>query len=386
MSIQIADKLQYSLSIAGEASLLDAERTLILNSRQSKTPTGSDAWVRKTINAIRSTIDAGDPVIASIGLNTWELALWAVGEFGGNAIVVLPEPSHGSVNDEIGRISIDYNLHPDHHAWVFLPRTDTSRSIKSWWETRDGIAYELARRIIPVSIRPHGRLDGLIYGSESDKLIEEKFRTGYSNRAASTLNMDLPEECADYVHWNFITHWTCRCYGPWPGELSADFYRDIASSTNGYPRSAGATLKRILAERKLRSSGNHMRNGTSAVAFTACEPSEALKLMKWRRRYVRPTFEPYGIAIHYRTALSRGLRPVTYVESGKEDHHSSTPEFMQGYGTGEWRNEKEWRAIGDVDLASIPDDDLLVLVPRTSHAEEFQSLTNIRVESLENRV
>ncbi len=385
VSLLTAENLAAPLTIVGNGALLDSEMSVILNSSQSKTPVGADAWVRRTIEASRSNIISGRPIVTSIGMNTWELTLWTVGEHGGNAVVVLPEPSHGSIVDEIGRISIDFNLHPDHHAWVFFQAPKVLQSTKRWWETRDSITIELARRLIPVSVRTDGRLDGLVSGTSGrDKVLDNRFRAGYSSRSRKPLKIESPDVCREFHNWSCVTHWTCRCYGPWPGETSADFYRDVVSSGDEYPRLAVATLLRILQERKLRGSGNHMRNGTTAVAFTECEPSEAIKLMKWRKRYVRPTFEPYGIAICKKAALCRGIRPVTYVESGN-GAQPDAPGLLQGYGTGEWQREKEWRAIGEVDLSDFRCEDILVLVPSEPVADQVRKSTEYRVVSLESK-
>ena len=76
--------------LRGEKRLLYQDPVLILNSRQSKTPVGTDPWIRNTIDAVKFAVDSGSPVIASIGMNTWELVLWAVGECDGSAIILCP--------------------------------------------------------------------------------------------------------------------------------------------------------------------------------------------------------------------------------------------------------------------------------------------------------
>ena len=375
--------------VRGDSRLLEKSSTVILNSRQTKTPVGTDLWVIKTVEACREAIEQGRPVIASIGMNTWELVLWAVGEYGGQAIVICPLESGKSIEETIVEIAFDFNLELEKHAWIFIPdeaESGKSRSGKSWWKARDRLAIELASNIVPVGEREGGFLDQLIedWSGISEKNVDDRFRTKYSGKTNGELKFKVPDSCPIFENWNHLTHWTCRTYRPWPGETASEFYRAIANSGDEYPRSASGTLKRILAEGCLRGSGRHMRGDMPVVAFTSLEPVDALKLMKWRKRYVRPTFEPYGIAIFYRSAIKAGIRMVTYVKNGEETSEIvSLPELTQGYGTGDWLKEKEWRAIGDVDLCAIPEEDVIVLVPSEKEAVEFRKITEFRVIGLE---
>jgi len=368
--------------VTGNLSILEERPLLLLNSRQSKTPVGSDAWVRKTIEAARWAIGEGMPLIASVGMNTWELILWAIGEYKGKGIIVCPTSPTVRIEDEVSRLSDDFRLDAERLAWVFVEESGKSRSRKSWWETRDRVAFNLAGRIAPISVRDGGRLEEsvqqwLMNGREMDP----RFRVSYEGGSRSRLKIDVPATCRGFVNWDYLTHWARRCYGPWPGERSADYYRSIADSTHTYARSASATLKRILGEKLLRASGDHIRGKSPVVAFTSLSPSDAVPLMRWRKRYVRPTFEPYGIGIRIRTALDAGIRPVRYVKSG-EDGGLWESVLLQGYGSGDWQAEREWRAIGDVDLSRLSSEDLVVLVPNEGRAEDFSRVTDLRIEVL----
>jgi len=366
----------------GNAALLGKEPALLLNSRQSKTPVGSDGWVRNTIEAARDAIHSGFPLVASVGMNTWELVLWAAGEFRGKAIVICPLRPDSSPDASIVSVAVDFALEPEEHAWMFVEQPPRSRSAKAWWDGRDRLAFRLARHVVPVCIRAGGRMEKLFKQElRDDQTVDLRFRTGYKSRSKEACRMTLPTETANFEDWGYLTHWTRRCYGPWPAETSANYYRAIAACGESYPRSAVCTLKRILQERTIRGSGARIRNGTPVVAFTALDPCGALSLMRWRKRFVRPTFEPYGIAIHSKSAQSAGIRPVTYVKSDEKPQEGA-PEMIQGYGTGDWPAEKEWRSVGEVNLAEIPDEDVLVLVPSERDADEFRGLTRYRVQPL----
>ncbi|MCX6644777.1 MAG: hypothetical protein NTY09_00215, partial [bacterium] len=324
-------------------------------------------------------------------MNTWELVLWAVVEYGGKAIVICPIDSQNSIEEAIVEIAVNFNLNPTEHTWAFISakgaRGDNkSRSEKFWWKERDRLAIDLAEKIVPVSVRIDGSMKVLIDESIiTGKIVDYSHQFKYSTDSKGAQKLVVPESCPDFENWYYLTHWTCRTYDPWPGETKSDFYRAIANSRNEYPRSASCTLKRILAENRLRASGNHIRRETPVVAFTSLEPVDALKLMKWRKRYVRPTFEPYGIAIFYRSAMRAGIRMVTYVKNGEgqsgeeKPDTNAPPELLQGYGIGDWPKELEWRSVGDLDLNQIPEEDIVVLVPSEREAEEFRKVTGFKI-------
>ncbi len=364
-------------TILGDTSILRRELAVILNSRQSKTPVGNDLWVKETLAAVNYALDNKTAIVTSTGMNTWELSLWAVGKARGKAVIICPMHQTIAPSEVVESIARDFQLDPDCHAWVFVSATGKTRSGKAWWEARDRIAFGIANRIYPVSIRPNGRWDTWLDDLRPDQELIEDFRTRYNPRSTGSLPIECPENCFKTKLWPWLTHWTCRSYGPWPGEISSDFYRAMTLSGHSYSRCAKETLRRILDENLIRGSGKRIRGGTPVVSLTALAPANAMPLMKWRKRFVRPTFEPYGIAIAKDAAEKIGICPVTYTPSS-ESPPEAKPVLVQGYGTGDWPAESEWRAVGDIDLTKLPPDDLLVLVPSTEIADEFRKMTSIR--------
>jgi len=316
-------------------------------------PVGNDLWVKGTVEAVKWAVGAGLPVIASIGMNTWELVLWAIGEYRGDGMVLCPPVSEGEREKWIGKVAEDFRLGSCNLAWVFISQRAKGRGKKSWWEERDRLAFELARFLVPVSVREAGRWDRLLSSFTGDRIVNRDFQVRYSERKESYKGYFRMEEIIrERGRWEYFTHWTRRWYGPWPGEASADYYEAVVSSGDEYPRSAFRTLERIIVEGRIRASGRHIRGGVPAVSFTSLEPCEAIKLMRWRKRYVMPTFEPYGIAVKRGARASQGIFPVRYVQS-KDKVEDDEPTLIQGYGKGEWRKEAEWRSVGDFDLSGL---------------------------------
>ena len=366
----------------GNQPVFQSRKAVILNSRQSKTPVGNDPWVRKTLEAVKSAIEKGYAIVSSVGMNTWELSLWATGEYGGNGVVLLPIEKNRNEKITIEKLTVDFELRPERFGFYFLESGIKTRSSKSWWDSRDETSISIADIVMPVSIRAKGRWSQFIE-SINPEIIDDSFRISYSQKGKGKgLEFRIPDEIPRRENWDYLTHWTRRFYEPWPGEKSSDFYRAIVSSGNEYPRTASATLQKILSDRILRGSGARIRGGTPVVAFTSLEPRDAIGLMKWRSRYVRYTFEPYGIAIRKSAAVSLGMRQVEYV-SNRKNAVKEDAEFIQGYSKGDWPKEAEWRFAGDLNLNLLDPSDIKILVPQTSEAERFQTYFPYEVISLE---
>ena len=359
--------LPNSACIARNASLLNDKLAVILNSRQSKMPSGSDIWVVETLNSVRMLTDEGYRIIASIGMNTWELVLWVVGENKGKAVIICPCVENENPENVIDKISGDFQLDPNDHAWLVMPIFVKNNGKKSWWDERDKIAFNIADSLVPVSVREGGKFDlWLSHHKRADQTTDMRFRKNYSPCEDKYSIENFGKALNDFEHWDYLTHWTRRCYGKWPGELSADYYRDLVSSDR-YPRSASDTLARIVAEQRLRASNERIYGGSSVVAFTELDPVEAVKLMTWRKRFVRPVFEPWGIAIKRDIAKKIGIKRVEYVKSGEK--RGVNPELTQGWGIGDWPKEAEWRAIGDIELSAIDPEQICLLVPNSDYVK-----------------
>ena len=67
-------------------------RVAILNSRQSKTPLGSDPWVSQTLKAVNFAAGQDWTILSSVGMNTWELVTWAAGRSRAKLELILPIP------------------------------------------------------------------------------------------------------------------------------------------------------------------------------------------------------------------------------------------------------------------------------------------------------
>ncbi len=111
-----------------------------------------------------------------------------------------------------------------------------------------------------------------------------------------------------------------------------------------------------------------MSGGENAVSFTSLSTEDSASLMRWRKRFVRYSFEPYGIAIKRDVLASLGTHKVNYRNTNDTEINCDSL-FIQSSGKkGNWKKEEEWRLRGDLVLNNIDKNDILVLVPDESFA------------------
>ena len=352
----------------------------ILNSRQSLRPRGEEPWIQNTEMAVLDAVGKGYIILASVGMNAWEIPLYFASQHKARINLVAP------VKEEVRLDEVRQNYFDSFHldakraefTPIFIPR---GRQFKeNFMQARDEKVLETADVIYPVSIRSGGNLEGLIEKmARQGAVLITGFQVKYE-LASSECKIDIdPARISsrlDSLLENYLIHWTRSVSSPWPGETAFQYYNDVVSAEGRYPRSAMATLARIMEQRKIVASGRHMRKGVSAVSFTGARPSESIKLMRWRARYREMTFEPYGVAIEKEVAADCGVRKVYYGEPEMYDYlDEKDKQYFQGLGKeGYWLSENEYRHIGDIDLRKVPSEKSTIIVWKREEAEEIARL------------
>jgi len=361
----------------------------ILNSRQSKTPCGSEPWIQNTIKAIDFSASEGLTVLSSVGMHTWNILTWASGDRDANQIVVLPLLKNDDPENIIERVTGDFNLTPERTEFLFFETGIPSNRPKLAWAERDRAIAALADVIYPVSLRKRGNMEQLIQErATKEGNIVEDFTAPYSPRKREKLRPLDPEAVAEKFpveSWDFVTHWTHCFDGPWPNESEAEYYSAVCSSGSEYCRTAMDSILHILEKLQIYGTKGCVRGGLSAVSFTSLPPSEAVKLMRWHSRKTRYTFEPYGLAVKRNIVETMGVRPVIY---GNSTDFESLPEKDRPYfhskgAKGDWPAECEWRYIGDFDISMLPKDSYMTIVRSEKDAEKMRSIADVPVVALE---
>ena len=345
-------------------------RVLVANSTQQRHPTGGDPWVRSTLRAVETLAGEGCSFVASCGTTPWEIALWRAASCGAPVHVIAPAPRGEPEGSTLVRLTNEFGLCPARTTWQLLPSARATGRGKDTWSARDRAAFDAADVVCPISIRPGGRLEALL-GAHPGR-VDDRFRVPFVRRQGESKGWSLPRDGFEDLEWPgpSLLHLTRASEGPWPGEAAHEFLRDLTRSSDRYPRSGFETLCRILLERRIRASGFRIRKGAATVSFTALAPSQAVTLLRWRSRYARYSFEPYGVWISLEAARRIGAQPVRYDEGAAPDRQDC---LRQGRGArGHWEAEQEWRVEGDVALSGLGAGEVGAIVASDEEAEELR--------------
>ena len=354
---------------------------LIFNSAHNKYPLGKDSWIQATVRTVGKLSDSTDTIISSLDPMPWSFVTYLAGRYGMNSSLIIPAPPRIRRCDRqalYDDILDDFNLDGSKVQPVYPDESGSrAQNRKTFWQLRDRVAVETAQLIFPVSIRPGGRLSRLLDDDAVRTKIRNDFRIQWSSEGYIPRYTLTDQTINRLTEGDWLVHWTRASQGPWPGEKSWRFYHDMLENPGEYVRSAGATLARIVSELRLRGSSWKLPEGEQAVAFTAQPIEEALRLMRWRQRYVRYTFEPYGIAIRLAALLDMGAGRVSYsrfqVSGSRQKQPLSGEDRLFIHAAGEktdWEREKEWRIRGDLSLETLDGKDMFALVPDNKAREE----------------
>jgi hypothetical protein len=343
----------------------------VLLSRQPRRPCGRNPWVRQTVQAVHWLVDHGYGIISSVGLQTWELITAAAVDRGATLRLVVPAQPMGHSSAIKANIENDFVLSSGAAGFEFIPASD-KRQFES---ARDTYIVGAADLLIPVSVRPGGSMQELIDGAvAADRLINRDFVVPYESRRerlaytidSSTISPDIAR-----IGQEYLVHWTRTANGPWPGERRIEYYRDLIAADR-YSRAAFDTLKHILSTRTIIASSRHMPGKIPSVSFTGLSPREVVPLMRWRSRFGEMSFEPYGLGVRREMAAQLGIRPVVYGERPQARHDQRAYWLTQSAGTRtDWRQELEFRYRGDLDLAAVPNDQLVAFCLRPGEAGDI---------------
>lgn len=252
---------------------------------------------------------------------------------------------------------------------------------------RDELVIQTANQLYPISLRETGFFatriaeDSDLQNKSNSKFVV-KHQLSAKTIKREYQKLDISKQ-TNLALQKYLIHWTKETNSPWPSETVGDYYRALFQAPV-YPRSAIATLRRIASEKLLRGSDRNLCKNSSAVAFSSANISDALALMNYRSRANQMAFEPYGVAIPRNLAMESGIEQVNYVTNSEfQDLSPSqrTRAHSLGVGGQQWDVEREWRALGDIQLGRIWDK-LIWLTPTRIEAEALQDEYNIRAKSV----
>lgn len=183
-----------------------------------------------------------------------------------------------------------------------------------------------------------------------------------------------PQPLPDEEPWPWLTHCTRRRYGPWPEESEDRWIDDLILDRGGADHSAFAALWRIVRTRRLVATADMVRGNKPVVSFTEVPLTELQSLRSFRPHLGRWDFEPYGVCLRKDRLTAASAKSVVY---GDEEAWSclnpGDQPFFQPATSGkyDWRQEREWRHLGDVEMHQIGREDAFVFVPTRDEAEQL---------------
>ncbi len=348
----------------------------ILLSRQSLRPCAADPWVRQASRAVDWLASEGHDLVASVGMNTWELPLALASARRVATTVILPtNRAKDASSDALIR---QFDLDPARACFLPLEEENADASKHALMQRRDAVVVEATDVLIPISVREDGSMDRLIAEAESaGKRVERSFQIAYDG-ASRRLGYEIdPTELspeAVSLESKLLTHWTRSSDGPWPTERSIDYYLALTGSVK-YPRNAYHTLRNIVTSGRIVASERHMPDGARTVSFSALAPCEAAPLMRWRARYRQMSFEPYGIGFPRALAEELGVKSVIYTKDtdGVDRWRTQSPGRIT-----DWRQEREFRFPNDFDLAAVPRNQLVCFCRDHDEAKRLSDQTGLR--------
>ena len=384
----------------GDLGILNNLTAMILNSRKSKSIGSDTPWLKKTAELTRYAIRNQWTMISSYGSISYLMVAW-LARFSGLVIVCdspLPFMIDGMHNDEfLKEFSDIFRI----EKTLFLSGFSTGRlpEIKQRWRLRDQLAASLSDILIPCEITPSGNMSKILRIAEDSGKIVVKNVPGHelepspAKKSNETIKTGPVAQQSEVVPAQnkfdpfsvsvsarpkeiLLTHYTRTCHGPWPGQTWSDYLRSLEHGDPGCSHTAFDTLRRIIQEKRIRSSSKWVRGNVPVVCLTEQVPEQFQVICKWRRGLMRKTFEPYGIAFRNNCLLRKGARKVTYICEDKFKTLSKESKvFFQLLSCSDlnWFEEKEWRIVNDLDFSTIDSSDWFAVVP---DEEEAHSLVN----------
>ncbi len=207
----------------------------------------------------------------------------------------------------------------------------------------------------------------------------------------SAVASDLPIpilELSEIKMDRYLIHWTRRRLGPWPDQTEDEYLDDLIFRAPRRQHDDLATLARILAGQTILATNRLTRSLHRVVCFSNLPLDKILDRKIFRPHLSRWDFQPYGIAIERDKLAQLGAQPVIY---GDEGVWEALPDELQPFfqpatskSKGiDWRTEKEWRMVGDLNLRRIESDAAVVFVRTAEEAKLIAPISRWPVVTLE---
>jgi hypothetical protein len=381
--------MPWGMAFAGMTPDVKVERCLIPMSRSPRKLPAEDPWLAAVRDAVGYAADKGWTVVSSYGTIGWEYASWYAARRNLPLWIVLPAKPIDDFAGECENLIDRFALNPILTAFM-MPLFKGKISKDGSQIMRDILTAMISHHRLPIYVRPKGNWMLILGGTNK---YDSRFLSYRPKTYIEAWRKDDSwiRNASDRNWGDMLIHWTKGAYGPWTGEVEADYFEALTLSEFGNPRDGLATLAFIALSGILRGAGRMIREGEPVISFTELKPTELLNKIEYKSYLKRWNYEPYGIAISGETLKRLGAKKVIY--GSKELYEQLTPEqrpYYQYNGKLEtenetftgWESESEWRLVGDLDLTSIMEE-ITLITPFEYEAAALRESMPYRVCSLE---
>ncbi len=402
---------------SGHFEILNAPRACVLNSRKPRLIHPQDVWLKATLRLADKLMEEGFSIVSSTRTTGYDIVSYKAYKNAHPLILVLDHPLPAmlpaSCREQFTN-QYGYLLKRDRTLLVSPFPSDTVLSRRKRMVLRDKIITRLSECIAVAAIRESGNMFHLVNeAADQGRHVRVFYPPGFSahmrgNRKILEIHgkkircvRDDESESRDFRKTkrspqaygqrakiverfpeNYLTHFTRRCPGPWPGQTYLEYLDSLVENASGAHHSAFETLKRILREGRIRACGKMYRGGEPVISFTECSPEEILEITTWNPALIRWTFEPYGIAFPKNYLIHAGARPVIYASDSEYEEIAENERYLfqlHDPPRKRWKQEREWRIRGDLLIHRFNPEELIVVVKKPEEAQEISDMFSHRV-------
>jgi hypothetical protein len=218
--------------------------------------------------------------------------------------------------------------------------------------------HELVQQVFPSAVHVSSKKPAVPAGSDSSSI---------------GLRHSLKVLDAANIRWqDYLYHYTRSCPGPWPNQSYRSYLVSLLKADSLAGHSALETLAQMLSERRILASSKVVRGAQAVISWTSRPPGELSSIRRWNPTLIRWTFEPYGIAVKRRFLKDRGAKPVIYITEARYQKLSPLERFrfqLHEPTRCSWKDEREWRLLGDLNLQDITLEEVFVFIPSSADAQ-----------------
>lgn len=365
-------------------------RTAIVSSRLGRPVERYEDWFAKLELQVFRARTQNEPLILVEGTTTYPWIKQAADLYRTQTLLI--EPSQGEDRDALAIQSADrvIALHVRPRGKIFRllqERLEGERGAADVWVSIDGENTPEIQGLMDLGAvgwywrAPSGHQ--ALRPREGRKAFETLSDVGVFNGGGDEAPVTNVIRGGNAAGTDWLVHCTRGRSGPMPGQTMEAWGREVLlRGASGQAWSAAEVLEAIVRGRVLR--GNSLcKDGEPVVCFSAVPLDELLQRRTFRSHRGRWDYEPFGIAIRRKAFEAAGAMPVKYVEGTelrklKQDTQVERDELwrMQPCGkTYDWREEKEWRFRGSVDLDQFSEEDVFVFSSDIASANRLHPIS-----------